>query len=65
MSEDHCIDSGTADQARADLQSPTRSDPLRNTVLVGNGRLGPAGMYDELPEKLIEAWAHWAASRLS
>jgi hypothetical protein len=65
MSEDHCIDSGTADQARADLLSPARCDPLCNTVLVGISRHGPTGTYDELPEKLIEAWTHWAASRLS
>jgi hypothetical protein len=64
-SEDHCIDAGATDQVRADLLSPARCDPLRNTVLAGSSRHGPAGTYDELPEKLIEAWARWAASRLS
>jgi hypothetical protein len=63
-SEDHCIDGSTTDQARADLLSPSRCDPLRNTVLAGSRTHGPAGTY-ELPEKLIEAWARWAASRLS
>jgi hypothetical protein len=61
--EDHCIHVGTTVQARADLLSPARCDLLRNTVLAGSSRHGPAGTY-ELPEKLIEAWARWAASHL-
>jgi hypothetical protein len=63
-SEDHCIDAGTTDQARADLLSPARCEPVRNTVLAGNSRHEAAGTY-ELPEKLVEAWARWAASRLN
>jgi hypothetical protein len=63
-SEDHLIDAGTTHQARADLLSPARCDPMRNAVLAGSGRNDAAGTY-ELPEKLIEAWARWAASRLS
>jgi hypothetical protein len=62
--EDHCIDAGTTDQAWADLLSPARRDPMRNTVLAGSSRDGLVGTY-QLPEKLIEAWARWAASRLS
>jgi hypothetical protein len=54
---------GTTVQARADLLSPARCDLLRNTVLAGSSRHGSAGTY-ELPEKLIEAWARWAASHL-
>ena len=62
-SKDHCIDAGTTDQARAELLSPARYDPMRNTVLAGSSGHEPAGMY-ELPEKLIEAWTRWAASLL-
>jgi len=61
--KDHCIDAGTTDQARADLLSSARCDPMRNTVLAGTGRHEPDRTY-ELPEKFIEAWTRWAASRL-
>jgi hypothetical protein len=62
--EDHSINAGTTDQARADLLSPARCDPVHNTVLAGSSGHGPAGTY-ALPEELIEAWERWAASRLS
>jgi hypothetical protein len=68
-SEDRLIDPGATDQARTDLFSPARRDLMRDPAADGSRRHGPAARLSsdprELPEKLIDAWSRWAASRLS
>lgn len=62
-SQDRGIDAGTTDRTRQDVSLSVRCDPTRTTVLAGSSTFGLAGTYD-LPDKLIEAWTRWAATRL-
>jgi hypothetical protein len=68
-SESRLIDSAATERGRADLLSPARCDLSGDPVVAGSRRLGPASRAATsprgLPEKLIDAWSRWAASRLS
>ena len=66
--EDHFNDLRATDLATEHVRSPTLCDMVRNTAPAGSRRHGPGGRPStdphEVPEKLIEAWSRWAASRL-
>jgi len=70
MSSQHILTNpAVTTQTSPDSFSPGRHDLVRDVVVAESRRHGPAAKPStnphELPEKLIDAWSRWAASRLS